>query len=222
MSRVGPGKWRRKKAVRNGRLAKIRWLARTGRLARRMGLGRNPLRRRTDRIEAWVSAGLLAAFLIGAPLAWTGAGRWVYQGGVREQRAQQSWHQTPAVLLHAAPGMPSYEFRLSWQSTVPVPAEWLGPRGQHRFGEVPARVGSRAGQTVQVWVNGSGRATGPPLRGYELARRVVGAEVLAPVALAVVLLSLAWAVRRLLNRRRLAAWEAAWASIGPRWARHRK
>src|SRR5260370_17281250 len=158
MSRVGHGKWRRKKAVRNGRLAKIRWLARTGgsaRLARRMGLGRTPLRRRSDRIEAWVSAGLLAAFLIGAPLAWTGAGRWVYQGGVREQRAQQSWHQTPAVLLHAAPGMPSYEFRLSWQSTVPVPAEWLGPRRQHPFGPLPAPPGPRAGHTVPARVNRS-------------------------------------------------------------------
>src|SRR5260370_8544124 len=114
MSRVGPGKWRRKKAVRNGRLAKIRWLARTGRparLARRMGLGRNPLRRRTDRIEAWVSAGLLAAFLIGAPLAWTGAGRWVCQGGAREQRAPQPWHQTPPLPLHAPPRLPPYHLQ---------------------------------------------------------------------------------------------------------------
>src|SRR5258707_5480326 len=109
MSRVGPGKWRRKKAVRNGRLAKIRWLARTGRvarLARQMGLGRNPLRRRTDRVEAWVSAGLLAVFLIAAPLSWTSAGRWVHQGGLREQRAQQSWHQTEAGLVRAAPALP--------------------------------------------------------------------------------------------------------------------
>jgi hypothetical protein len=207
-----------------GGIGWLGWIARTGRLARlarRMGLGRNPLRRRTDRIEAWVSAGLLAVFLVGAPLSWTSVGRWVHQGGLREQRAQQSWHQTPAVLLEAAPPLPGYEFRLSWENTVTVPARWSGPDGQHRSGEVSAPLGSQPGQVVQVWVDGSGRATGPPLPGAELTRRVVGAEMLAPVALAVLLLLLAAAVRWLLNRRRLASWEAGWASIGPRWTRHR-
>jgi hypothetical protein len=187
-----------------------------------MGLGRNPLRRRTDRIEAWVSAGLLAVFLIGAPLAWTSAGRWVQQGGLREQRAQQSWHQTAAVLLQPAPARPGYEYRLSWQNSVQVPARWLGPGGQYRTGDVQAPVGSRAGQMVQVWVDASGRATGPPLLGSELTRRVAGMEVLAPLTLAALLIIAACAVRLLLNRRRLAAWEAGWASIGPRWSRHRK
>jgi hypothetical protein len=213
-----------KKAVRNGRLARIGWLARTGRparLARRMGLGRNPLRRRTDRLEALISAALLAVFLIGAPLFGTSLGRWVYQGGLSEQRAQQSWHLTHAKLLATAPPIPRSAFRLSWQSTVPVPARWSGPGGQPRSGEVPAPPGSRAGQLVRIWVDSSGRVTGPPLPGAELTRRVVSAEVLGPLALGVVLLIVALAVRWLLNRRRLREWEAGWASIGPRWTRHR-
>jgi hypothetical protein len=213
-----------KKAVRIGRLGGIRWLARTGRparLARQMGLGRNPLRRRTDRIEALISAALLALFLVGAPLLGTSLGRWVHQGGLSEQRAQQSWHQTPARLLATAPPAPRYAFRLSWQNAVPVRARWSGPGGQPRSGEVPAPPGSRAGQLVQVWVDGSGRVTGPPLRGEELTRRVAGAEVLAPLALGVVLLIVGFVVRWLLNRRRLRDWEVGWASIGPRWSRHR-
>jgi len=186
-----------------------------------MGMGRNPLRRRTDRIEAWVSTGLLLVFLVGAPLAWTSAGRWIHRAGLREQHAQQSWHQTPAVLLRDAPPLPSYEFRLSWQNTAAEPARWFGPGGQPRSGEVEVPVGSRAGQIVEVWVDDAGRVTGPPLLGYELTRRVIGAEVLAPVALAVLLFGLAGLVRWVLNRRRLADWEAHWASIGPRWTRHR-
>src|SRR5258706_16216356 len=113
-----------------------------------MGLGRNPLRRRTDRLEALIGAALLAVFLIGAPLSGTSLGRWVHQGGLREQRAQQSWHQTPAVLLAAAPAVRSAEVRLAWQNTVPVPARWLGPRGQPRSGEVSVPAGSKAGHTV--------------------------------------------------------------------------
>jgi hypothetical protein len=209
----------------NGWLARSRWFARTGRLARlarQMGLGRNPLRRRTDRIEAWISAALLAVFLIGAPLFASGLGNWVHRGGLAEQRAQQSWHQTPATLVAAAPRLPMYAFRLSWQTTVPAQARWLGPAGQALSGEVPAPAGTRAGQTVQIWVDGSGRVTGAPLGSAELTRRVISAEVAAPAALAVLLLCLAGVARWLLNRRRLAAWETAWASIGPRWSRHRK
>jgi hypothetical protein len=217
--------------VRNGRLAgngwlaRKRWRARTGRVARfarRMGLGRNPLRRRTDRIEAWITAALLAIFLIGAPLFASGFGRWVHDGGLAEQRAQQSWHQTSAVLMAAAPRVPVYEFHLSLQNTVPVRAVWFGPAGQARSGEVQAPAGSQAGQTVRIWVDGTGHATGAPLASAALARRVVGAEVLGPATLAVLLLCLIGVARLLLNRRRLTDWERAWASIGPRWSRHRK
>jgi hypothetical protein len=186
-----------------------------------MGLGRNPLRRPTDRIESLISFALLAVFLIGAPLSASSLGRWVHQGGVREQHAQQSWHQTPAVLNAAVPEVPGYEYRLSWQNTLPVSATWSAPSGQPRSGVIPAPAGSRAGQVVQVWVDGSGRATGPPLLGPELARRVIVAEVLAPVCLGVLLLCMACVVRWLLNRRRLREWEADWAFIGPRWSRHR-
>jgi hypothetical protein len=43
-------------------------------LARQLGLGCNPLRRRTDRLESWVIAGLLAVFLASAPLIAIAAG----------------------------------------------------------------------------------------------------------------------------------------------------
>src|SRR5260370_23639139 len=39
------------------------------RLARALGLDRNPLRRATDRAEAWIRVGLLAVFLIAGPMA---------------------------------------------------------------------------------------------------------------------------------------------------------
>jgi hypothetical protein len=209
--------------VRIGRLAGNGWLAFKGRLARqarRLGLDRNPLRRRTDRIESSVAAGLLALFLIGAPLFGVLAGRWAQQGGLREQRAQLAWHKTPAILMASAPPVPRYAYRTSWNDVAFVSARWSGPDGRPRFGRVSAALGARAGQTVLVWVDASGRATGPPLMRYQLVNREVSAEVLAPVALAMVLLSLACLVRWQLNRRRLKAWEVAWTTIGPRWTRH--
>jgi len=50
------------------------------------------------------------------------------------------------------------------------------------------------------------------------AREAIAA-VVAPVVLGVMLWCLAWAGRRVLDRRRLAHWEAAWAAVGPQWTK---
>lgn len=52
-------------------------------------------------------------------------------------------------------------------------------------------------------------------------KREIGAGILAPLALAALLLGVAWAVRWTMDRRRLAGWESGWALIGPRWTKHR-
>jgi hypothetical protein len=46
--------------------------------ARALGLDGNPLRRASDRAEAWIRIGLLAVFLIAGPMAALGAGGWAY------------------------------------------------------------------------------------------------------------------------------------------------
>jgi hypothetical protein len=195
------------------------WLTR---LARRLWMSNNRLRRRMDRIEAWITAGLLVVFLVGAPLSWFAAGRWAEQGVVREQHAQQSWRQVAAVLLEAAPAEPQFEFGLPWNPAVLVLAHWMGPDGKDQIGQIPVKAGSWAGRTVQVWVDTLGRPTGPPLPASVLAERVTSAKTLAPATLALLLLGLGWLVRRVMNRRRLAAWEADWALTGPRWTRRRR
>src|SRR5690348_5159614 len=78
-------------------------MSRTVRLARRLGLDRNPLRRRTDKIVAWLGAGLLVAFLAGAPLLALAAARWAGHAAIAEQRAERSWHRDTAVLLRNTP-----------------------------------------------------------------------------------------------------------------------
>jgi hypothetical protein len=57
-------------------------LPRTTRLARTLGLDGNPLRRATDRAMIWIRLGLLAAFLVGGPLAVITAGHWMYHAGM--------------------------------------------------------------------------------------------------------------------------------------------
>ena len=199
--------------VRTGRLR---------RLARRLGLDRNPLRRRTDRIETWIMAGLLVLFLVGVPLAWFGVGRWAQQAGQDEQRAQQSWHPVPAVVVKGQREAPQYLFRLPLNSTSQVLVRWPEPGGREQTGDVavPAQK-AETGSRVQLWINSSGQVTGPPLADSQLAKRVIGAQALGELSLVVLLMCLVGLARWQLNRRRLADWEAEWATTGPGWTRHR-
>src|ERR1700693_5882051 len=52
------------------------------RLARALGLDHNPLRRATDRAEAWIRVGLLTVFLIAGPMAALSAGHWAHHAGI--------------------------------------------------------------------------------------------------------------------------------------------
>jgi hypothetical protein len=63
---------------------------------------------------------------------------------------------------------------------------------------------------------------GVPLIRDQITARVIADGILALAFLAAVVLGLARAARRLLDHRRLAAWEAAWTSIGPQWTRRRQ
>lgn len=159
-------------------------------------------------------------FLIGAPLSWAVVGHWVRQGGILEQRAQQSWHREPAVLLQGAPAVSEFAARTSLSAQVPALARWAGPGGEKLVGKIPVTPGTPAGSEVQVWVNGSDRPTSAPLLPSELVRREIGAEAFAPVGLAILLFGVGGLVRLVMDRRRMAGWETGWASTGPRWTRH--
>ena len=180
-----------------------------------LSLGRSPLRREVDRIEASIFAGLLAAFLIGAPLLAIAAGRWEHSAAAAEQRAQQSVHLVTAVLLQDVPDIAVGDG--TWDAGAL--ARWTASDGKSFVGDILDTAGAPAGSRVQIWVDGSGRQTYPPLTRRGLETRVITAAALAPAAFAITLLTVALCLRWLLNRRRLAGWGASWADIGPRWTR---
>jgi len=104
-------------------------------------------------------------------------------------------------------------------SYAQAPARWKAPDGRARTGKIPVGAGLAAGRTVQLWVDPAGSPTMPPLTRRVLLVNQVTAAVGATATLGIGLLCLAWAGRRALDRRRLAAWEAAWAAVGPQWTR---
>lgn len=188
------------------------------RLTRRLGADHNPLRRRSDLIEAWLLPAVIAVFLVLGPVAAGAASFWVHAGDAAARQAQRSWHRVPAVLLRAAPGpLMSDNGANTW--LVETPARWVAG-GRTQTGKIPAAAGTSAGATVPVWLDRAGNVQIPPQTQSQVQDRAIVAAAVALAALAVLLASLALLVQRLLDRRRLASWDAAWQAVGPQWSRN--
>jgi hypothetical protein len=188
---------------------------RRARLARRLGLDRNPLRRRTDKIATCLAATLIAVFLAGAPVLSAAAAGRAGRAAAAEQQAARSWRQVPAVLQHAA-SVPAGE---GPSSHAWVRARWTAPDGRAWAGEIPVNGRLAAGRVVPLWVDPAGSPTGPPPGRRVVLSREITAAAVATAVLGILLLCLACAGRQELGRRRLADWEAAWAAVGPEWTR---
>jgi hypothetical protein len=185
-------------------------------LSRRLGMDGNPLRRRADRIEAWLVPAVVAVFLALCPAVAVGVSAWVHADNAAVQRAERSWHPVKAVLLRAAPGPAESDGGAnSW--TVWTQARW-SVGGVQRTGAVPVPAKSPAGSTHTVWLNRAGAVQAPPASPSQVAGLADTATSLGLAALAVLLAGLTWLIRRALDRRRLARWESAWLTTGPRWS----
>jgi len=194
----------------------MRWLAA---LARRAGLDANPLRRSSDRAEAWLTLGLVLVFLIASPLAAIGLGKLTSAASASAARAQvASERQVSAVLLDKvarAADDPLY----GAAGFVWARAKWTAPDGVRQTGEVPAPVGSRAGRAVTIWVNPAGQLVYPPIGESQIASRVIAVVALTPAALGVLLMMVLWLARSVLDRRRLKDWAAEWSAVEPQWTK---
>ena len=189
------------------------------RLTRRLGRDGNPLRRRSDLIDAWLVPVAIVVFLALCPLVLTLTSSWMRAANASEQRAEATWQHVPAVLLQAVPG-PALTSHGTNSWITWTPARWTAA-GIQRTADVPARSGSRAGSTVTVWLDRAGHVRMPPLTPGQAGDRILEARLVGLAVLAVLLAILVLLGRRVLDRRRLAGWETAWLSVGPTWSRHR-
>ncbi len=188
------------------------------RRSRMFGWDRNPLRRRIDRVEAGVLAGLIAVFLIGAPVLVAGAGHLARAAGLRALRTQATWSQVSATVPRAAPN----QSESSWQlDTVLLQARWTAPDGQSRSGLITTSPGVVVGNTTRIWVSRSGSPTGAPRERSELLGWTPIAEVGTAIVLALMFFLAVRLQRWLFARSRLACWHKAWRAQGPRWTGQR-
>jgi hypothetical protein len=189
------------------------WLLRAIRGARP---DRNPLRRGTDRLETCLLVGLFAVLAVVTPFAAVLAGHASYAAGLQTRQGQLAdRHQAQAVLTKNAGPVSGY----SLTAYVLTPATWTSVTGVRRSGEVPAEPGSRKGTSINLWTDRNGYLDSPPLNMSEAASQADAATVGVIVAGGVLYITGAAAIRQLLNRRRMAAWDADWVATAPTWNR---
>ncbi len=185
------------------------------RLARLL-IGRNKLRRPSDRIEGAVVLLLAAAFLTAvatAPLF----GAAIYHS---QRAATAHLHPAVAVLSQSGP----YDGGMTGDGQAV--ARWPVPGGRPRSGLLTTQTapdiwGAPAGARVQIWLTASDEPTTPPPGATVVLFTAIVIAISAACGAGIALILCYWLFRMALDRRRLAAWESAWALTGPRWTTRR-
>ncbi|MER6129355.1 hypothetical protein ABT173_43740, partial [Streptomyces sp. NPDC001795] len=123
---------------------------------------RNPLRRRSDVIEAWTTVIVAVLLCFGAPLAGTAVGWWAYGNAHATQVTQRAQrHQVPAVLVEDAPAaVPSAQG--GKQPLYQVKVRLTEPGKAPRTTLAQVQAGSRRGDPAEVWLDAKGHGVAPP------------------------------------------------------------
>jgi hypothetical protein len=190
------------------------------RMVRRVGWSRNPLRRRSDRVEAWFTLVLVAIMLVLGPWAASRAANASYRDEIRKTAWEMEHRsQVDAMLLEDA-RQDTADAGGSAAESVPTIAQWTGPGSTVHAGMIYADAGTRAGTTVRLWIDEQGLASSPP--GLRNPRGDAAmAAVLTLLGIACGLAGIRRIVRWQLDRRRMRAWQLEWMTVGPGWTRQR-
>ena len=181
---------------------------------RRLGFGRNKLRRGVDRTEALLLFAMLVVGLLLVPAA-AAFGTWV--SSASEQSASQRRAELRSVqaetledtvmAVPVGPGQAASRARVRWTDELGVPHE----------GRTNVVVGTKAGSPVTVWLDRTGAIVPPPRQPQDSAALGAGAGMLVVMVGWPLLWGLFRLLRVPLDRSRSRAWEREWAEIAPRW-----
>ncbi|MFE6159565.1 hypothetical protein ACFQ7F_11720 [Streptomyces sp. NPDC056486] len=176
---------------------------------------RNPLRRRTDLVQAWIAVGLFLAVLTATPAAVVLVGDAARRHTEQTARQQaDTRHRTDAVLVHDAPRHPKPWSAEVQKARYPATVRFTDRHGQIRTAEADVEPALPAGNTIPVWVSDEGELTDPPLTEDEVRDHTKGYVVLAAIAVPIMGTAAYAYTHRRLERRNLAQWGAAWARTG--------
>ncbi|TDO58776.1 hypothetical protein EV651_10951 [Kribbella sp. VKM Ac-2571] len=188
-------------------------------LARRLGFGRNPLRRRSDRIETAVLWCALVAALLVIPIGAAVGTSYRNAGDASAQRQRASLHEVKARTLESTEGqVPTTPGNVLTR----VQISYVDPSGLQRQGATNVVIGTKADAEVPVWLNQAGDVVAAPRSPGDNA--AIGSWI--GILLVAGSWLLLWGAVRLacvpLDRRRSRDWAEEWLAVAPRWLRGQK
>lgn len=178
---------------------------------------RNPLRRRSDVVEAWAVLVVAVLLLVVAPLTGVAAGLRAHDQAQDIARAQSAdRHHVRAVVLGSVDArLPTV--RGDHDHPYRAEVRWTEPGGTTRTASARVPAGTRADDVVTVWFDGRGRSVAPPSNDVAVWQRSVTIGLCAAGGTAWMVLLGRRVERRIALRHRLGEWEREWARTGPRW-----
>ncbi|PZT70117.1 hypothetical protein DN402_31085 [Streptomyces sp. SW4] len=182
---------------------------------------RNPLRRRSDVVEAWTVLAVAVLLFVGAPLLGLAAAWWAHDEAravAAEQRADR--RQVRAEVVGRTPDtLPSVQS--GGQYTYRATVRWTEPDGAERTTAARVPADARRGETVAVWLDSRGRNVPPPADTTTVWQHTLTIGVCTTAGTVLVVLAGRGAVRRVALRHRMAEWDRAWARVEPQWTHRR-
>ncbi|WP_093906311.1 hypothetical protein [Streptomyces sp. cf386] len=181
----------------------------------------NPLRRRSDVVAAWSFRAVAVLLVVVAPLVGVVAGWWAHDDArttAREQRADRR-HLRAEAVGGTSDALPTVHG--GRQPSTEVTVRWTEPGNGLRTATALVPAGTRAGETVDVWLDYRGRSVAPPPDGTAVWQHTVTLGVCAAAGAVTVILLGHAVVRHTAMRRRLAEWEREWARTEPDWTGRR-
>ncbi|MDQ1072957.1 Rv1733c family protein [Streptomyces canus] len=182
---------------------------------------RNPLRRRSDVVEAWTVLAVTALMLLGAPLVGAVVGWWAHGDARTVAAAQRSErHRVRAEVVGRVPdALPSVQ--AGRERSYRVTVRWTEAGGAAKTATARVPSGTDQGDKVDVWFDSRGRSVAPPPDETAVWQHTVTMGACgAGATIAVILLGHSL-VRGAAARHRLAEWERDWALTEPQWTRRR-
>ncbi|MEU1474004.1 hypothetical protein ACFYZ8_08935 [Streptomyces sp. NPDC001668] len=172
---------------------------------------RNPVRRRSDIVEAWIVLATWTLALLGGLLAGAAAGL-AMEDELAARRA--ALHTVSAVLTENANRTPTVTGDGSGE-TVRAKVRWTSLDGSPRTGVARVEPGTAAGTPVTVWTDRRGDLVRAPLNAAEARLQSVLTGLLVAAGTGAAALGGGRLARLRLDRRRLRDWEAEWARVAP-------
>jgi hypothetical protein len=173
----------------------------------------NTLRRRSDRVEAWIVLAAWIAGVLGALGTGLAASLWVDHDLTARREAVR---EVPAVLLEDAPDEAALT-AYGADGTVWARVRWTDPGGSGHTARAKVEPGGETGSPVTVWIGRAGTPVAQPPGVVEARFQAALLGVPAAAGAASLTLIATRLVLLRMERRRMAEWETEWAQIGPGW-----